>query len=312
MKRVVIGTRGSRLARAQSEWVAAQIRRHHPAVEIEITVIRTTGDKMTTASLVALAANTKGLFVKELEETLLAGEVDLAVHSLKDVPTELPDGLVLGPTPVREDPRDVLLTREPVSSLADLPKAARVATSSLRRQIQLERLRPDLRVVPIRGNVDTRLRKLESEELGAVVLAAAGINRLGLAETVAALHISTDEMIPAVGQGALALELRRDHGDLAELLAPLEHAPSHAAVEAERQFLVRMGGGCQVPMGAYAASTENGSSFIAFVADPKGECFLRGGAWGPPGALTRLAAEVASQLEAEGATELLSRSTPSE
>jgi len=218
-RELVIGTRGSALAIAQSEWVAAAIRRARPGLAIRIERIRTTGDRMADAPLAA--AGGKGLFVKEIEEALLDGRIDLAVHSLKDVPAEVPAGLALGAFPEREDPRDVVVTRGG-GPLGRLPEGAMVGTGSLRRQAQLLEARPDLRIVPIRGNVDTRLRKLDAGEVDAVILAAAGMRRLGLDARITEF-LPPDRMVPAIGQGALAIELRER--EAARAAAPAEYDP---------------------------------------------------------------------------------------
>ncbi len=274
MNSITIGSRGSALALAQTNHMARMLGVLNPEFKVSVKVIRTTGDKMTTASLAQLANETKGLFVKEIEDALLEGTVDLAVHSLKDLPTELPPGLVVGSVPEREDPRDALIGREPWASLEELPQGARVGTSSLRRQLQLEHWRPDVKVLPIRGNVDTRIRKLETEGLDAILLAAAGLNRLGLAEK-ATFMFPVDRMVPAIGQGALAIECREKDEVVRELLAPLEDPETRLAVTAERLFLAAMGGGCQVPLGAHAVVGGGKAHFSAFMASPAGTCVLQ-------------------------------------
>lgn len=262
-----IVTRGSALALAQSNLMLAQCRAAFPNESFEIKIIKTTGDKLQTASL-ASANLPKGLFTKELETALLSGEGDLAVHSLKDLPTELPAGLALGAVSRRADARDVLISRQssPVRAIDDLPRSATVATSSTRRGAQLLHRRPDLKIVPIRGNVGTRLRKLaEQPELAAIVLAAAGLARLRFREGdstelagddvppgLYATAIPIDEMLPCVGQAAIGIEIRKDDARIEKVCTALDDPTTHACVTAERAFLQAMGGGCQLAVGAYA------------------------------------------------------------
>ncbi len=246
---VRIGTRGSRLALAQSEWVRSRIREHDPGVRVELVRIKTKGDKILDSPLSLVGG--KGLFVKEIEEALLQGRVDVAVHSMKDVPAELPEGLCLAAFPRREDPRDALIATSGCAGFQDLARGARVGTSSLRRSAQLLSMRPDLRILSLRGNVDTRLAKLGSGDLDAVVLAAAGLNRLGLGAGITqALPVSL--VLPAVGQGALGLEMREDDTRTRELLAFINHQETELRVRAERAFLRDLEGGCQVPIAGHA------------------------------------------------------------
>lgn len=254
---VVIGSRGSKLALWQAHHIQARLAERE--IESRIEIIHTTGDKITDVPLARLGAqqSTKGLFTKEIEEALMAGAIDLAVHSMKDMPTELPPGLAIAASPVREDVRDAILG----CRLEDLPHGAHVGTSALRREAQLRALRPDLRVSSLRGNVDTRIRKLEEGQYDAILLAAAGLNRLGWQAKIAEL-VAIDVICPAVGQGALAVETRE--GDTR--FAFLDHAPTRKAVEMERAFLRAMGGGCQVPMGAHF----DGETLRCAVAEPDG------------------------------------------
>ncbi len=308
MRPLVVGTRGSKLALAQTQWIVERLRGLDPDLQVETRIIRTTGDHLSTASLAALAGGTKGLFVKEIEEALLDRTIDLAVHSMKDLPTELPDGLTIGAVPPREDPRDALLARNPVSGLGQFPSGARIGTSSLRRMVQVRHQRPDLEVVPLRGNVDTRLRKLESDNLDGIILAAAGLRRLGLENRITSLF-TLDEMIPAVGQGALAVEVRAADSELLELLGPLEDYPTRAAVDAEREFLRLMGGGCQLPLGAHAALTAGFSVFSAFIAAPDGQELIQRSLTGPAAGLDQLVGEIAEFFRLQGAADLLRRTT---
>ena len=239
---LTIGSRGSQLALWQAHFIAGQLA--EAGVESQIEIIKTTGDHLQTASLTQ--AGGKGLFTKEIEEALLAGHIDLAVHSLKDLPTESPQGLTIAAVPVRANPFDVIVGER----LADLERGAKVGTSSPRRAAQLRLLRPDLRIAAIRGNVDTRLRKQESGEFDAILLAAAGLERLGLADKIAQVF-SAEQICPAPGQGALGIQTRLD-GDAIEICRRLNHEPSNQAVRAERAVLAGLGGGCQLPVGAYA------------------------------------------------------------
>lgn len=260
MARLVIGSRGSQLALWQARWVKSRL--EGLGVEAEIEIIRTTGDKITDVPLAKVGS--KGLFTKEIEDALLAGRVDLAVHSLKDLPTVLPAGLVLAAVPEREDPRDALVGKR----LADLPQGARVGTSSLRRGAQLKRLRPDVSIESVRGNLDTRLRKLDEGQYEAILLAAAGLRRLGWVERIAEC-LDPDVMCPAVGQGALAIETRAE-GEAREICARLDHEPTRRAVLEERAMLARLGGGCQVPIGAHAVVDGEKVRVRGVVASPDG------------------------------------------
>lgn len=248
MDKVIIATRGSRLALWQAEHARDVLKKAHPGLEVELLVIKTKGDIILDVPLAKVGG--KGLFVKEIEEALLSGRADLAVHSMKDVPMELPAGLVLGAVSEREDPSDLFLSVH-YADPAALPSGARVGTSSLRRQAQILAMRPDLEVVSLRGNVDTRLRKLLDGDFDAIIMASAGLKRLGLsAPRQTALESET--FLPAVGQGALGLECRSDDTRVLRLLTCMEHAPSRVCVEAERGFLAGLDGGCQVPIAGHA------------------------------------------------------------
>ncbi len=303
MKALRIGSRGSKLALWQARHVRSLLEQRHPGLEVSIQVIKTTGDKLTAVAL-AQIGDGKGVFVKEIEEALLAGEIDLAVHSLKDMPTELPQGLTLGAIPPREDPRDVLIGPQRFERLEDLPQGARVATGSLRRRVQLAHWRPDVEVLPIRGNVDTRIRKMEEQGLEGVVLAAAGINRLGLRERLSYVF-TLEEMVPAVGQGALAIEVREEDESTRALLAPLEDEAARRCVQAEREFLERMGGGCQVPMGAHARLEPPGAIFSAFVASPTNGKLVRRRLEGEADELLEFSRRASGDLLEAGAREML-------
>ena len=288
---LIIGTRGSPLAVWQAEHVAARLGETCPGLSVQLERIRTTGDRILDVPLAQVGG--KALFVKEIEEALLAGRVDLAVHSMKDVPTDLPEGLTIAAIPQREDPADVLISREG-RRLADLPRGARMGTSSLRRQSQLLQHRPDLVVVGLRGNLDTRIRKLGSEGLDAIVLAAAGVKRLGLDRLVTEA-LPPDVVLPAVGQGALGIEIREPQGGrgaggqggreggesrVAELVKALDHADTHTAVRAERAMLRRLGGGCQVPIAALASVEGTALLLRGLIASTDGATVIRGEARG--------------------------------
>jgi hydroxymethylbilane synthase len=280
---LVIASRGSQLALWQARWVAAQLSAAGHQCRIEI--IKTTGDKITDVPLAKVG--TKGLFTKEIEEALLDGRAHLAVHSLKDLPTELPEGLVLAAVPEREDPRDAVVG----SKLADLPLGARVGTSSLRRAAQLRQLRPDLQVESVRGNLDTRLRKLDEGQYDAILLAAAGLKRLGWGGRIAEV----------LGQGALAIETRAGF----EGVALLDHPATHAAVLAERAVLGALGGGCQVPIGAYATVSGGSIHILAIVAAPDGTQVIRANAEGAAADAAQIGARLADDLLKRGARHIL-------
>ncbi len=242
-----LGTRKSLLALTQSTMIKDFIEKQHAGIKVELVKIVTKGDKITDVPLAMVGG--KGLFVKEIEEAMLRGEIDMAVHSMKDMPAELPEELCLGVVPKREDPRDAFLAKH-FASVHDLPKGARVGTSSLRRKAQLSHLRADLNIVDLRGNLDTRMRKLDEGEFEAVILAAAGLNRLGFSDRITG-YFSVEEMLPSVAQGALGIEVRKDDREIHEALAFLNHPDTAVAVRAERAFLHRLEGGCQVPLGCF-------------------------------------------------------------
>lgn len=294
-KMLVIGSRGSALALWQANYIAGRLQ--DSGVETRIEIIKTTGDHLQTAS-VAMDAG-KGLFTKEIEEALLAGTIDLAVHSLKDLPTELPPGLAIAAIPERQDPRDALVGY----TLEALPQGARVGTSSLRRSAQLLHLRGDLHILPIRGNVDTRLRKLKSGDYDAILLAAAGLRRLGLEGEIAE-ELSADQICCAPGQGALAIETL-ETGEAREICAALNHRESETAVSCERAVLAALGGGCQLPIGAFAQAAGGELEAVAVVASPDGKTLVRDCLRGAAGASEQLGQELAARLRARGADALL-------
>jgi hydroxymethylbilane synthase len=272
--RLTVGSRGSQLALWQANHIAARLRER--AQEVDIKIIHTTGDKITDVALAKVGA--KGMFTKEIEDALAAGDIDLAVHSLKDLPTELSEQFEIAAVLEREDPRDAFCSKN-YQSIEELPKGARVGTSSLRREAQLKALRPDLVVHPLRGNVDTRLRKLEAGEYDAVILALAGLRRLGRTELVRQI-IPVVIMCPAAGQGALAIETRADDNAVRDAISFLDDQPSRAETDCERALLKKLGGGCQVPIGASAKLKEGVLRLAAVVASPDGTSLLRESAEG--------------------------------
>jgi len=297
--RLIIGSRGSQLALWQANWVKDQLSCQGHAVEIRI--IKTTGDKMQNVALTQ--SGTKGLFIKEIEEALLEGSIDLAVHSMKDLPTDQPAGLAVVAVPEREDARDVFIAREG-KPFAELPPGSRVGTGSLRRQSQLRRLRTDLEIVPMRGNLDTRLRKLGRGDCDALVLAAAGVHRLGVRDRITA-YFAPDEICPAVGQGALAIEIREDSEKVAEAVKLLDHPATHRAVRAERTMLRRLGGGCQVPIAAHAISEDGQLRLLGVIANLDGSKLIRATASAPPTEPDALGVCVADDLLRQGARKIL-------
>jgi hydroxymethylbilane synthase len=292
---LTIGSRGSQLALWQARWIQARLESF--GVESRIDIIHTTGDKITDVALSKVG--TKGLFTKEIEEALLNRTIDLAVHSLKDMPTDLPAGLALAAIPEREDPRDALVGKR----LAELWKNARVGTSSLRRAAQLRAIRPDLQIENIRGNVDTRLRKLDEGQYDAIVLAAAGLRRLGWENRITEV-LEPEVMCPAVGQGALAVETRAEEGAVQEICQRLEHDSTRIAVTAERAVLAALGGGCQVPIGAYCTVSDL-LHLQAIVVSPDGSQIIRKQASGPSTDAAAIGRQLGEQLLADGGRQIL-------
>ncbi|MBW2146101.1 MAG: hydroxymethylbilane synthase [Deltaproteobacteria bacterium] len=298
---VKLGTRGSQLALAQSRWVKERLEASWPGLRVDLVSIRTRGDKIQDVPLYRVGG--KGLFLKEIEEALLRKEIDLAVHSVKDIPADLPSGLYLAAIPEREDPRDVLVSRCGLP-LEELPPRARVGTSSLRRQAQLMAMRPDLQVCALRGNVDTRLRKLEEAQLDALILASAGLRRLGLLDR-ATQFLDPEVMIPAIGQGALGLECRMDDPETNRLIRPLDHGPSSCTVAAERAFLRRLEGGCQVPVAANALLNNENLFIRALVGSTDGKRVIRGQRNSEPSMAEPTGKALAEELLERGAEDIL-------
>jgi len=301
MKNVTIATRGSMLALWQAEHISSLLRAQHPGLEVELLKIKTTGDKILDVPLAKVGG--KGLFVKEIEEALLDGRADLAVHSMKDVPTELPVELIVGVIPVREAATDSLLSVN-FDGLDALPKGAKVGTSSLRRQAQLMTLRPDLVIESLRGNLDTRVRKLLEGQFDAIVVATAGLNRLKLSAPKMEI-LGPPRFLPAVAQGALGIEFRRDRPEMAELLAFLNHPATAAQVAAERGFLTGLDGGCQVPIAAWSQLEGQSVTLTGFVAGVNGENPIRLSATGSVDTAWELGAKLADQVLAAGGRAIL-------
>lgn len=302
--KITIGTRGSQLALWQAHWVKSRIEKHYPGLEVAITIISTKGDRVLDVSLPKLGEQGKGLFTKELEDAIFEHRVDLAVHSLKDLPTELPTGLGIGAICEREDVRDALVARAPIKSVSELPEGSVVGTSSLRRQAQLLRARPDLVIEPVRGNVDTRLRKLDEGSFDAIVLAAAGLHRLGHVNRITE-HLSEDFMLPAVGQGALAIETRADDDAVGEIVSSLNHEPTRLACSAERAFLRGLGGGCLVPIAAHATIEGGLIDLAGLVASPDGSEAMRDRQTGPASDADAIGQRLADELLSRGADRIL-------
>ena len=298
-----IGTRGSRLAIAQCEWVKKKVEARHPHIHVELVRIKTTGDKMLDTPLSKIGG--KALFVKEIEEALLRKAVDLAIHSLKDVPAELPEGLMLSAFPEREDPRDAFISVK-YQTIRDLPQRAEVGTSSLRRAAQLLTIRRDLEIVPLRGNVDTRLRKLEKGEIQAIILASAGLKRLGLEKRITHV-IPSDQILPAIGQGALGLEVRRDDELTVSLLEFLNHEETEITTRAERAFLKELEGGCQVPIAAFCRFKDGGLHLAGMVAELDGSHTVRDKITGKKTQAEQIGITLARKLLDSGADKILAR-----
>ena len=303
-QKLVIGTRGSKLALWQAQHIAACLRERYPEIAIELKHMVTTGDRILDVPLAKIGG--KGLFTKELEVAMLSGEIDLAVHSLKDMPTELPAGLVLAAVTDRVDPGDALISPQ-YKTLDNLPAYARVGTSSLRRKAQLLNVRPDLTIVDLRGNLDTRLKKLTTENLDAILLAVAGLRRLGWDEHITQV-LPQDICLPAVGQGALAIEARENDPETLALLAFLNHEPTRQATLAERTFLAEVEGGCQIPIGVYGEIKAAGQlSLQAVIMSPDGQEAVNDAIDGSPADASLLGHTLAVRMLANGGREILAK-----
>lgn len=300
-KKLVIASRESALAMWQAEHIRDRLRALYPQTEVSILGMTTQGDQILDVTLSKIGG--KGLFVKELETALADSRADIAVHSLKDVPMNLPEGFMLACIGEREDPRDAFVSNQ-YQHLQDLPPGSVVGTSSLRRECQLRARFPRLRIEPLRGNVQTRLRKLDEGQYAAIILAAAGLKRLGLGERIRNV-ISSDDSLPAVGQGALGIECRADRADLTALLAPLHHAETAACVLAERAMSRKLNGSCQVPLGGFAEVVDGKLRMRGFVATPDGSRLLRAEHYGSKDAAESLGEAIAQDLLDQGAGEIL-------
>ncbi|MBS1234684.1 MAG: hydroxymethylbilane synthase [Nitrospirae bacterium] len=304
--KVVIGTRASKLALWQAEWVKSELQKMHPGLRIELNKIKTSGDKILDVPLSQVGG--KGLFVKEIEEAMLRGEADLAVHSIKDVPTEFPEGLELAVICKREDPRDAFITvakaTSPIRGFQDLPQGATIGTSSLRRSCQLLSLRPDIRIMQLRGNLETRLRKLDEGQFNAIILAVAGVKRLGWSDRITEV-LAPDISLPAIGQGAIGIECRIDDDFTQKLIAPLNHEESAICVRAERALLKRLEGGCQVPIAAYARLMNGKLVMDSLVGSISGDRIIRDHAEGSPEDAEIIGTALAEALLSKGADKIL-------
>lgn len=296
-----IGTRGSLLALQQSGMIKEALERLRPDISVSLEIIRTTGDKITDVPLAKVGG--KGLFVKEIEDALLDGSVDIAVHSMKDVPAELPEGLEIGAVPEREDPRDALIIRRG-KDMADLPRGAVIGTSSLRRSAQILKIRPDFEVRMLRGNLETRLRKLEEGQYDAIILAAAGLRRMGWQERIT-MFLDPAVFIPAIGQGALGIEARTGDERVRGVIGPLNHPESAAAVRAERSLLKELEGGCQVPIGGHARISGDTIELVGLVASLDGREVFRSNLSARIEDAVELGKRVAAELLESGAKRIL-------
>lgn len=305
--KVVIGTRGSKLALWQAEWVKSELERLNPHIRVELNKIKTTGDKILDVPLAQVGG--KGLFVKEIEEALLAGKADLAVHSMKDVPTDFPKGLHLPVICRREDPRDAFITgiqnpESRIQNFKDLPKNSRIGTSSLRRSCQILNIRPDLKILQLRGNLDTRLRKLDEGHFDAIILAAAGIKRLGWADRITEI-LDHAISLPAIGQGAIGIECRTNDTFINNLIKPLNHDETSICVRAERACLRRLEGGCQVPIAAHARIANGKIIMDGLVGSVTGDKIIKNTIAGKPEDAEKLGLELAEILLSNGADKIL-------
>jgi hydroxymethylbilane synthase len=302
MRKIIVGSRKSNLALTQTKWVIEQLKRAGAPYEFEIKKIETKGDKILDVTLSKVGG--KGLFVKEIEEAMYNEDIDMAVHSMKDMPSELPVGLTIASVPVREDYRDAFISKDNLS-LKELPEGAVVGTSSLRRASQILSIRPDVEIKPIRGNIDTRLRKLKEENFDAIVLAAAGLKRMGWSDDIVTEFLETDLCLPAIGQGALAIECRDTDMELIELLAKINDSYTQQTVLAERTFLYLMNGSCQVPIAGVAHMEEDEVVLTALIASPDGkEVYKEEVRGADPQEVGKIAAE---RMQEQGAQEIVNK-----
>ena len=297
-----IGTRGSKLALIQADYVKTRIEENNPAVKVEIKIIKTTADRIQDSPLYKIGG--KGLFLKEIEEALLQNRIDMAVHSMKDVPGDLAESFEIGAIAEREDPRDAIVSKDKLSGFQELPKGANVATCSFRRGSQLLHIRPDIRIVPIRGNQDTRMRKLKTEDIDAIVLAMAGIRRMNFGDIN--LHpLDPDICLPAGGQGSIGVEIRRDDEKARDLVTPLNDTPASICIRAERACLRSLGAECYTPIAAFGEIVDSKISLKALVADLKGEKIIKGEIMGEQKNPEATGSDLADQLLSKGADDLI-------
>ena len=301
-RKLHIGTRGSKLALWQAHWVQAELLKAHPTLSVKIIVIKTKGDKILDVPLAKVGG--KGLFVKEIEDALLEDKIDLAVHSMKDMPAELPGGLIIGAIPQRENPQDVLVSKS--GCLAELPEGALIGTSSLRRAAQILFARPDMCIDSLRGNLDTRLRKLDTGDMDAIVLAAAGIRRLGLKHRITE-YLDSSVMLPAAGQGALCIEIRAGDEETGALVGEMNHADTRTVVLGERAFLHRLGGSCQVPIAAHGRIEDDHFKLSGLVAEPDGSQIYRAEHKGSRDLSGNIGILLAEKLIAQGAMVIIEK-----
>ncbi|MGV2622265.1 UNVERIFIED_CONTAM: hydroxymethylbilane synthase [Halobacillus marinus] len=302
MRKIVIGSRKSKLAITQTEWVIEQLKQIDPGYEFEIKRISTKGDRVLDVTLSKVGG--KGLFIKEIEQAMYDGDIDMAVHSMKDMPAVVAEGLVVASVPIREDHRDAFVSVGNVA-LKDLPTGAVVGTSSLRRGSQIKAVRPDLEIKWIRGNIDTRLKKLHEEDYDAIILAAAGLKRMGWDDDVVTEYLEPDVCVPAVGQGALAIQCREDDKELRDYLMKMNHEYTSSTVTAERKFLHDLNGGCQVPIGGYAYRKADEIVLTALVGSPDGTTILHETVSGTDP--VSVGAEAAARLKDRGAQEIVDK-----
>jgi len=270
--KIIVGSRGSKVAITQTNWFLNLLKARFSELEFEIKIIKTKGDQILDKALDKIGD--KGLFVTEIENELINGDIDLAVHSMKDMPSELPEGLIFASVPQREDPRDVLILREGISSLDEVPIGGKIATGSKRRKYQLLKLRPDLQIMPIRGNVETRIRKIKDENLDGTILAAAGVKRIGLEDKISQ-YFEAEEMIPAPAQGVLAIEIKSDRLDLISLVNLIEDKKTQVQVDAERAFLEGVNGSCHMPIGAFGQINDDSLTLLAVLGKEDGSNLVR-------------------------------------
>ncbi|MCJ7615676.1 MAG: hydroxymethylbilane synthase [Desulfobacterales bacterium] len=300
-KNIKIGTRGSKLALWQANWVKSAITSINPSLSVDLIIIKTKGDKILDVPLAMVGG--KGLFVKEIEEALLSRQIDIAVHSMKDMPAEIPDGLCIGAIPKRENPKDVLISNNGLL-FSELKSGSRVGTSSLRRSAQLRHARPDLVILPLRGNLDTRLKKLETENMDAIILAAAGVKRLNFESRITE-YFDENVMLPAVGQGALCIEIRENDTEIEPIVAALDHQKTRSAVMGERAFSNRLEGGCQVPIAALGKIEKNIFTMSGLVADVDGKILIKKTLSGPVEQSETIGVKLADSLLSMGAKKIL-------